>query len=315
LQGFIKLKLKEGKYKLLAIISDKTSKRERRIHPIDLNISESERILDPIIFDPNKILCEGNDSYVLLNNSSAVPFNKTEDILAIPVIDSSINSLKINVTRGDTTFLSNVEDNKSIFYSASFGYCNDEIIIKRDENGPDIKYFLFNNISAKLTEGPVKLEVIPDNDVEKKKIFKLEVIWIGKPFSLRDPEEAIKLLTNVESEDKVDQMLDGDDEMKELNSYWTKLDPTPDTKYNELMNEFYQRVDYCEMEFKSIDGKGGANTDRGKIYIKYGPPNRIDRNTTNQDKVVESWFYDHPKRSFVFIDKDGTGKYTLYTGQ
>jgi len=81
------------------------------------------------------------------------------------------------------------------------------------------------------------------------------------------------------------------------------------------MNEFYTRVDYCEMNFRPLSGNGGAKSDRGKTYIKFGPPDSIDRDTDNQDKVVESWTYNKSQRKFVFIDKDGTGKFTFVNGQ
>jgi GWxTD domain-containing protein len=314
LQGLIDIKLKEGKYKLTAIISDKTSKRERKIPPIDFVISKSEKVLDPIVLQSKKSNCDEKDDYVLLNNSSVIPFNKPEDILAIPVTDSTIKSLTINVTRRDTTFITNEEIKQFSFNSAGFELCSDKIIL-HNNNAPDLKYFLLNNFSANLSEGPIRLEVILDNIPNKKKVFNLQVIWIGKPFSLKDPEKAIKLLSNIESDDKVNELLKGDDELKELNDYWQKFDPTPGTKYNELMNEFYERVDYSDKTFKSIDGKGGADSDRGKTYVKFGAPDRIDRDTTNEDKVVESWYYNNPKRIFVFVDNNGTGKYTLVKEQ
>jgi hypothetical protein len=55
--------------KLLAIISDANSKRERRIPPIDIIINESNSILNPIVFDAGKIDLRERESYVLSNNS------------------------------------------------------------------------------------------------------------------------------------------------------------------------------------------------------------------------------------------------------
>ena len=311
LQGLININLQEGKYKLLSIISDKISKRERKIPAIDLIISNSEKLLNPIMLEPNEEICDNDENYVLVNNSSSIPFNKPNDILAIPVTDSTIKSLTINVTRGDTTFISNQLNSDSFALSSRLEICNDKIIIPKSDNKTFLKYFLFSEFPAKLSEGPVRIEAIPDNELNKKKVFSFDVIWIGKPISLKDPEEAIKLISIVESKDKVKELLNSDDDQKALYSYWQKLDPTPKTNYNELMDEFYQRVDYCEITFKSIDGKGGANSDRGNIYIKYGAPDYIERNTTNDDKVIESWFYNNPVRSFVFVDNDGTGKYLL----
>jgi GWxTD domain-containing protein len=166
-----------------------------------------------------------------------------------------------------------------------------------------------------LSEGPISIRVVPDNDSSKKKIFFSDVVWIGKPRSLLNPETALNLLEIIEPEEKIDQLLKKDNYKVALDDYWQKLDPTPNTNYNELMNEFYQRVDYCQENFKSIDGSNGAYSDRGKIYIKLGPPDKIERNSSNEDKVVETWFYNKPKKKFVFVDNDGTGKYLLVSEQ
>jgi len=311
LQGFINIKLNQGKYKLSAIISEKTSRRERKLPPKEFTLSNSEKIFDLIILEPNSILCEGVDSYILSNNSSSIPFNMPEEILAVPVSDSTINSLTINVKRGDTTILSNKANTQLIICNPVFNVCDGKITISTTKESPDIKYFLFSNFSSELTEGPINLEIIPDKNISKKKTFNLDVIWIGKPFSLRDPEGAIKYLKIIETDDKVSELLKKDDLQKALYDYWQKNDPTPNTKYNELMNEFYQRIDYADKHFQTISGNDGLKTDRGKTYIKYGQPDKIERDTNNDDHVVESWYYNNPKRTFVFIDIDGTGKFNL----
>lgn len=49
LQGLINFDIEPGNYKILAIISDGTSKRERRIPPIDLVIEPTNPFLNPIV--------------------------------------------------------------------------------------------------------------------------------------------------------------------------------------------------------------------------------------------------------------------------
>lgn len=315
LQGLIFIKLKAGKYKLLTIISDKTTKRERALPPFELEVTNSNKILNPIVVKPDEIICNGNDSFVLSNYSSSIPFNHPSDILAIPVTDSTINTLTINIKRGDTILVSDEKYQKTTNRNASFQLCDDEIVISSLSSDPEIKYFLFNSFSANLTEGPVQLEIIPNNNPKEQKKYLSQVIWIGKPRSLLNTEKAIKYLSIIEPNDKINKMLKSDNLKNELDQYWQKIDPTPATKYNELMNEFYKRVDYCETAFRFIDGNGGAFSDRGKIYIKYGPPDKIDRNTSSEDKIVETWQYENPKRTFVFVDNEGTGKYLLVAEQ
>ena len=316
LQGVINFNLPEGNYNLLTIISDEISKRERRIPQVSLDLKKSNTLLNPIVFDPGKIICDGLNSFILSNNSASIPFNKPTDDLVLPVANQEINYLTIKVKRGDKVLIEEEKLTESILARPEIKLCDDKVVINESADTSNLKLFLIKNFSSKLTEGPIQLEVYPDDAAEQKQTFNLNVIWIGKPISLSDAEEAIKFIELIESKDVVSDIFSGSgDDIENLYNYWNKLDPTPETKFNELMNEFYTRVDYCEMNFKTLAGTGGAKSDRGKTYIKFGPPDSIDRDTDNHDKVVESWMYKKSQRKFVFVDNDGTGVFTLANGQ
>lgn len=316
LQGVLSFSLPEGKYSLLSIISDQISKRERRIPPINLEINKSKPILNPIVFEPGKVNCNGSDSFILSNNSASIPFNKPTNDLVIPVTNSEINSLAISVKRADKTFIEGEKITESFQANPEIISCSDKIVIKQSSDTSKIKLFIVRDISSKLNEGPVQLEIYPDESRSEKQIFDLNVIWIQRPISLSDPEEAIKLIEIIDSKDVVSDILSSSgDDIDNLYNYWSKKDPTPDTEFNEIMNEFYTRVDYCEMNFRNLAGNGGAKSDRGKTYIKFGPPDVIDRDVNNDDHVVESWTYKKSNRKYVFIDKEGTGIFTFSNGQ
>src|SRR2546421_11841302 len=59
-----------------------------------------------------------------------------------------------------------------------------------------------------------------------------------------------------------------------LRRFWAKRDPTPGTAVNERQVDFYARIKEANRRFR----EGGAaeipgwRTDRGRIFIKYGPP-------------------------------------------
>lgn len=316
LQGVLNFNLPEGKYSLQSVISDQISKRERRIPPIDLEIRKSKTILSPIVFEPGKIICAGSDSYILSNNSASIPFNKPTNDLVIPVSNPQINSLYINVKRGDTVLIADEKVTASLPANPEIILCDDKVVITKSSDTAKVKLFLAEDFSSKLTEGPIKVEIYPDGASDEKQIFNLNVIWIGKPISLSEPEEAIKFIEIIESKEVVSDIFNtGGSDTEKLFNYWNKQDPTPDTKFNELMNEFYTRVDYCELNFRTLAGNGGAKSDRGKTYIKFGPPDSIERDTDNDDKVVESWTYKKSQRKFVFVDSEGVGKFTLVNGQ
>src|ERR1700722_8971008 len=59
-----------------------------------------------------------------------------------------------------------------------------------------------------------------------------------------------------------------------IENFWLRRDPTPDTEENEFREEHYRRIAYANDRFAS--GIPGWKTDRGRIYIEYGPPDEID---------------------------------------
>jgi GWxTD domain-containing protein len=316
LQGVVQFPLTYGNYKITAVISDITSKRERRIPPIDLKISDSNNILNPIVFDSDRLLCENEESYVLSNNSTSVPFNKPQNDLVIPVSDLNIESITFSVKQGDTIVISNNKITDSFIASPEIKLCDQNVVIRNIETGPKLKIFLLKDFSSKLSEGPLELEIVTDDSARNKSIFNLNVIWINKPLSLLNAELAIKILEIIETKEVVSELQNrSNNYYKTLYDYWGTKDPTPNTSFNELMNEFYNRIDYSEITFKTISGNGGAKSDRGKVYIKYGVPDSIDRSNNDDDKVVESWFYKKINRTFIFLDKEGIGKFQLVNEQ
>jgi GWxTD domain-containing protein len=59
-----------------------------------------------------------------------------------------------------------------------------------------------------------------------------------------------------------------------LAEYWRDLDPDPDTAQNEALIAFRQRVIHADRQFESTLQRG-VLTDRGRIYVRYGPPDDI----------------------------------------
>ncbi|RMD92816.1 MAG: GWxTD domain-containing protein, partial [Calditrichaeota bacterium] len=90
-------------------------------------------------------------------------------------------------------------------------------------------------------------------------------------------------------------------------------DPSPGTEVNELMLEFYRRIAYANRKFQTQEQKGWQ-TDQGRIYIQYGPPDSIHRFfKAEKGQPYEIWRYNHPRKRFVFVGKKGWGIFKLYT--
>ena len=94
---------------------------------------------------------------------------------------------------------------------------------------------------------------------------------------------------------------------------WKERDPTPTTEYNELMEEYYGRVRYTNEHFDAW--QPGWETDRGMIYILFGPPDEIQRTnpSTSTASLYQVWSYYKISKQFVFRDQNGFGDYRLDT--
>ena len=134
----------------------------------------------------------------------------------------------------------------------------------------------------------------------------------GIRYDVGDVDEAIKQLAYIAGERTVRQLLNGTvaEKTQNFNEFWKNLDPSPSTKENELMEEYYRRVAFSIEAFTV--GVEGWRSDRGMIYILYGPPDEIQRGPFNIDqKPYQVWEYYRLGKQFVFRDRSGFGEYTL----
>ncbi len=59
-----------------------------------------------------------------------------------------------------------------------------------------------------------------------------------------------------------------------IEAFWQRRDPTPDTEENEFKEEHYRRIAYANEHYPA--GIPGWRTDRGHMYIVFGPPDEIE---------------------------------------
>jgi len=86
-------------------------------------------------------------------------------------------------------------------------------------------------------------------------------------------EDVVYIITDEEKQ--AFKRLKTDEERQQfVEAFWQRRDPTPDTEENEYKEEHYRRIAYANDHYAS--GIPGWKTDRGMIYIKFGPPDEID---------------------------------------
>ena len=120
----------------------------------------------------------------------------------------------------------------------------------------------------------------------------------------------MKYILNDDTYDKSNKKFRKDKETL-FYSLWKDMDPTPETDYNELMNEYYKRVSYANENF---DGwKDGWETDRGMVYILFGPPDQVERTNPSManSTLYQIWTYSRINKQFIFKDQNGFGDFRL----
>lgn len=87
-------------------------------------------------------------------------------------------------------------------------------------------------------------------------------------------EEDVRWIITDEERTAFRQLSNDEEREQFIEQFWMRRDPTPDTIENEYREEHFRRIAYANERFAS--GVPGWRTDRGRIYIVFGPPDQID---------------------------------------
>ncbi len=146
--------------------------------------------------------------------------------------------------------------------------------------------------------------------VRRDKTFEIDQSRATLGFASAQSLDVLRYIATQQEMDDIGK-LQGEERRRAFwDAFWKRRDPTPETPENEARDEFYQRVQYTNQHFST--GGPGWKTDMGRIYILYGPPDEVDRSPFNFDRPPEErWHYYRDRRTFVFVDRDGFGRYEL----
>ena len=144
--------------------------------------------------------------------------------------------------------------------------------------------------------------------------------WVGIPANIADLDLAIEQMRYIAKKEGVKKILGAPAERRReaFLKFGHENDPTPGTEANELMEEYYRRVNYANTSFRGF--REGWKTDMGMVYITFGAPNEIERNPFNRYasfyegrtvKASEVWTYYELNRQFLFFDETGYGDFRM----
>ncbi len=140
------------------------------------------------------------------------------------------------------------------------------------------------------------------------------------PLAITNLDEAIEQLQYIANKKELDKLRHAPKDKKQayFEAFWKAKDPTPGTPTNELMDEYYRRVDFANQHFSGF--REGWRTDMGMVYILFGPPNDVERQPFNvaanpyyetEIYAYQIWYYYDINRRFIFADHHGFGNYRL----
>jgi GWxTD domain-containing protein len=100
-----------------------------------------------------------------------------------------------------------------------------------------------------------------------------------------------------------------------LRMFWEKRDQTQGTPRNEAREDFYARIAEANRRFREGGSAQipGWRTDRGRIFIKYGPPDEVlSRPQAGNTRPYEVWKFTRGRAlKYVFLDQTLFGNYVL----
>jgi len=91
-------------------------------------------------------------------------------------------------------------------------------------------------------------------------------------------DEEVRWIISDEERQAFKRYATDDERQAFIENFWLRRDPSPDTEENEFKEEHYRRIAWANDRFAS--GIPGWKTDRGMIYIKFGPPDENDSHTS-----------------------------------
>ncbi|MCX6156227.1 MAG: GWxTD domain-containing protein [Candidatus Kapabacteria bacterium] len=318
--------LRSGKYKVEALLIDNYSKREflvsRSVNILNynsFNFSTSALMLLSSIEERNNkfsITPYISDNIGGLTDGFFVFFevyNKNIGDSKFSISDSSSHNLK----RPDSVlFVCEISDvNGNPVYTGKR--------ILKSVSDPINRIFLKIPFLSELISGQYILRVYalkkdapskPESDnflAAAERSVTVSQTIMGKILkNLNDAISQLRYVANSVDMDIINSANTSDEKLKRFVEFWKKLDPTPDTERNEAFDEYYKRIYNANRLYKSYSA--GWLTDRGMVYIIYGPPasTELSQNIQNTSKY-ERWLYSD-NREFIFYDRTGFGDYQLY---
>ncbi len=147
------------------------------------------------------------------------------------------------------------------------------------------------------------------------------LITISDQWMVSNYEEVLDYLVYIASSDEIEELravATPSERRAAWDAFWERRDPVPASPVNEYRDEFFARVRVAAEQFAET-GRPGWRTDRGRVYIVLGPPDRERRGELESRDMVGAldaleWVYERERGGrieLLFLDRDGFGRFEL----
>ncbi|MBN2789816.1 MAG: GWxTD domain-containing protein [Candidatus Delongbacteria bacterium] len=276
----------EGSYSVVLLITDQNSKKEFKVKKeIEFSLKE-----DPAISDLQMVSWNDDDNFLNdytpnINNIIDKKNSFTGALFEIYSVDAVNVSYSIEYK---------IIDRKgSILYHDTF----------KDILKDNLHYQVLKIPLDKFNIGNFKIELkvdFPETTIERESTFYLR--WKDLSLNISDISVAIEQMLYLMDYDSLKPVFNYDEEQKKIwfQNYWNDLETNLKLKKNSLMEEYYRRISFANINF-SVPLKEGWKTDMGKVLCIMGDPDEVQSYSfTRNSRPYEVWIYYEYGSQYIF---------------
>jgi GWxTD domain-containing protein len=182
-------------------------------------------------------------------------------------------------------------------------------------------------VSAQQAQDPTAAPVPQKLDKEQKKKIKKTLKELDTPYKQWLSEDVIYIISPEERQAFL-QLETNEEREQFIEQFWLRRSSNPDLPENDFKEEHYRRIAYANEHYAS--GIPGWKTDRGRMYIMWGPADEVESHPTGgtYDRPMEegggstttypweTWRYRYMEGIgenviWEFVDPSGSGEYHL----
>lgn len=311
LEGHIKTELPQGNYYYQLKFQGANQKREISSSKTNFSIGKNNPVwfyfLEPSNETRSKLINYGGNAIY------GKDFNLSISIKKKPTQAYTLVIHQLDVTDKDTVVVN--ESFRKVLDSNQFEEKKAWIFKDSFTSALELKTVTTNVYTTQLTvpnsrfpNALYRVSVLEDSTKLSSRTY--QSFWYDMPLSLFNLDVSIAMLEFIMPKQQISKLFSGNESERliKFTNFWKEKDPTPDTEFNELMYEYYKRIDVAFREY-STPRNPGFDTDMGKVFIVYGPPLKKERSFPSNGLVIETWTY--PKRNFLFQASSGFGDFQL----